>query len=149
MVIITEHQQKNLITRHFSMVDLKMKIIISGKCIEPEMWQESDKNNTVEKERGAGMSKEHKDVKVYMPNELKGGVYANSMVVSHTQEEFILDFLMVAQPEGTLTARVIVSPGHVKRIFNALAENVKNYEEKFGTIRLAETPKWKTFDVAL
>jgi len=113
------------------------------------LWRESVKNNTVEKERGAGMGKEHKDVKVYMPNELKGGVYANSMVVSHTQEEFILDFLMVAQPEGTLTARVIVSPGHVKRIFNALAENIKNYEEKFGTIRLAETPKWKTFDVSL
>jgi hypothetical protein len=95
------------------------------------------------------MVKEHKEVKVYMPNELKGGVYANSMVVSHTQEEFILDFLMVAQPEGALTARVIVSPGHMKRICNALAENVKKYEEQFGTIKLAEAPKWKTFDVAM
>jgi len=56
---------------------------------------------------------------------------------------------MIAQPDGALTARVIVSPGHVKRIFNALSENIKNYEEKFGTIRLAETPKWKTFDVAM
>jgi hypothetical protein len=95
------------------------------------------------------MAKEQKDVKVFIPNELKGGVYANSMVVSHTQEEFILDFLMIAQPESALTARVIVSPGHVKRIFNALSENIKNYEEKFGTIRSAETPKWKTFDVAM
>jgi hypothetical protein len=95
------------------------------------------------------MAKEQKDVKVVIPNELKGGVYANSMVISHTQEEFILDFLMIAQPDGALTARVIVSPGHVKRIFNALSENIKNYEEKFGTIRLAEIPKWKTFDVAM
>ena len=95
------------------------------------------------------MAKEQKDVKVFIPNELKGGVFANNMVVSHTQEEFILDFLMIAQLEGALTARVIVSPGHVKRIFNALTENIKNYEEKFGTIRLAETPKWKTFDVAM
>ncbi len=95
------------------------------------------------------MAKEQKDVKVFIPNELKGGVFANNMVVSHTQEEFILDFLMIAQPEGALTARVIVSPGHVKRILNALTENIKNYEEKFGPIRLAETPKWKTFDVAM
>jgi hypothetical protein len=95
------------------------------------------------------MAKEQKDVKVFIPNELKGGVYANSMVISHTQEEFILDFLMITQPDGALTARVVVSPGHVKRIFNALSENIKNYEEKFGTIRLAETPKWKTFDVAM
>jgi hypothetical protein len=72
------------------------------------------------------MAKEQKDVKVFIPNELKGGVYANSMVVSHTQEEFILDFLMIAQPESALTSRVIVSPGHVKRIFNALSENIKN-----------------------
>ena len=95
------------------------------------------------------MGKEHKEVKVYIPSELKGGVYANSMVVSHTQEEFILDFLMVTQPEGALTARVIVSPGHMKRIVNALEENIKNYEEQFGTIKLAETPKWKTFDVSM
>lgn len=93
------------------------------------------------------MVKEQKEVKVYMPNELKGGVYANSMFVSHTQEEFILDFLMIAQPEGALTARVIVSPGHVKRIVNALSENINKYEEKYGTIKLAEAPKWKTFDV--
>jgi hypothetical protein len=99
------------------------------------------------KERSTEMVKEQKEVKVYMPNELKGGVYANSMFVSHTQEEFILDFLMVAQPEGALTARVIVSPGHVKRIVNALAENINTYEEKYGAIKLAEAPKWKTFDV--
>jgi len=95
------------------------------------------------------MGKEQKEVKIFIPNELKGGVYANSMFVTHTQEEFILDFLMIVQPEGALTARVIVSPGHVKRILNALAENINKYEEKFGTIKLAEAPKWKTFDVAM
>ena len=97
------------------------------------------------------MGKEHKDIKVYMPSELKGGVYANSMVVSHTQEEFILDFLMVTQPEGALTARVIVSPGHMRRIANALEENIKKYEEKFGMIRpsVTERPRALCFSLHL
>ena len=55
--------------------------------------------------------------------------------------EFILDFLMVAPPEGVVNSRVIVSPGHMKRIHEALTENLKKYEESFGTIRLAAEPK--------
>ncbi len=41
------------------------------------------------------MAEKRKEIKVHIPNEVKGGVYANNMVVQHTKEEFILDFLMV------------------------------------------------------
>jgi len=37
-------------------------------------------------------------------------------------------------PEGIVNARVIMSPGHVKRLIKALADNVNKYEAKFGTI---------------
>jgi len=84
-----------------------------------------------------------KEIKVNFPQELQGGVYANNMVVAHTKEEFILDFLMVAPPAGTVTARVIVSPGHMKRILEALRENLSKYENTFGTIQIAEEPKGK------
>jgi hypothetical protein len=87
------------------------------------------------------MAEEKQGIKVHLSNEIKGGVYANNMVVSHTPEEFILDFLMVAPPEGTVTARVIVSPGHMKRIFKALEDNISKYEKNFGTISQAEAPK--------
>jgi len=63
------------------------------------------------------------------------------MVISHTKEEFIMDFLMVAAPAGTVTSRVIVSPGHIKRIVAALNENIAKYETMFGEIQLAEEPK--------
>jgi len=56
------------------------------------------------------MQDEQKEIKVHFPNEIKGGVYTNNMIVSHTREEFILDFLMVAPPEGAVNARIIVSP---------------------------------------
>ena len=87
------------------------------------------------------MSEEKQTIKVHVPNEIKCGVYANNMLVSHTPEEFILDFLMVAPPEGIVSARVIVSPGHMKRIFKALEDNILKYEKNFGNIKQAEAPK--------
>ena len=84
-----------------------------------------------------------KDIKISFSQEIQGGVYANNMIVSHTKEEFILDFIMVAPPTGTVTARVIVSPGHMKRILEALRDNVSKYENSFGTIQIAEEPKGK------
>ncbi len=84
-----------------------------------------------------------KEIKIGFPQELQGGVYANNMVVSHTKEEFILDFIMVAPPAGTVTARVIVSPGHMKRILEALRDNISKYEKSFGMIQIAEEPKGK------
>jgi hypothetical protein len=84
-----------------------------------------------------------KEIKISFPQEVQGGVYANNMVVSHTKEEFILDFIMVAPPAGTVMARVIVSPGHMKRVLEALRDNVAKYEKAFGTIQIAEEPEGK------
>jgi hypothetical protein len=86
---------------------------------------------------------EPKEIKVNFPPELQGGVYSNNMFVTHTKEEFILDFLMVAPPAGAVTARVIVSPGHMKRILEALRDNITKYEKNFGIIQVAEEPKAK------
>ena len=82
-----------------------------------------------------------KEIKVNFPQQLQGGAYANNMLVIHTKEEFVMDFLMVAPPTGAVTARVIISPGHMKRIIAALQENVKKYEQKFGSIAAAEEPQ--------
>ena len=82
-----------------------------------------------------------KEIKITFPEAVQGGAYANNMVVAHTKEEFILDFLMVAPPAGIVTARVIVSPGHMKRILEALRDNVSKYETTFGAIQKAEEPK--------
>ena len=87
------------------------------------------------------MPNEQKEIKVNFPEHLHGGVYANNMFVRHTKEEFIMDFLMVAPPVGSVTARVIISPGHMKRIISALQENMKKYERSFRKVEAAEEPK--------
>jgi hypothetical protein len=84
---------------------------------------------------------EKQPVKIAFPPKLLGGVYANHMVVGRGKEEFILDFMLLAPPGGTVTARVVTSPRHMKRIISALQLKMSEYEKKFGQIEPAEEPK--------
>jgi len=89
---------------------------------------------------GKEMQKKTNEIRVEFPKEMLGGAYSNNMAVSHTREEFIMDFLMITPPSGTVTGRIVVSPGHIKRIVKALVDNIARYEEKFGAIQSAEEP---------
>jgi hypothetical protein len=80
------------------------------------------------------------EVKISFPENLRGGVYSNNMVVTHTREEFILDFMMITPPIGSVTARVVISPGHTKRMLSALKANLDKYEAKFGKVTEAPEP---------
>jgi hypothetical protein len=91
----------------------------------------------------ASEQKEVKEIKINMPANLVGGVYSNLMTVSHTREEFIMDFAMLHGSVGVVTARVIMSPGHMKRTVSALQDNLKKYEEVIGKIQEAPQPKGK------
>lgn len=75
--------------------------------------------------------------------ELKGR-YANLVRISHTREEFILDFINMVPPQGAVTARVITSPGHAKRLAKALAGNLALYEKNFGSVPEAPEPGGET-----
>ena len=86
------------------------------------------------------MSKK-REIPIKMPEEVLPGVYSNQMMVRHTREEFILDFANLFPPQGIVNARVIVSPGHLKRMIGALGENLARYETRFGPIIEAELPQ--------
>jgi hypothetical protein len=79
-------------------------------------------------------------VQVKATDEVLKGIYANMLQVGHSGEEFILDFMNVFPPTGQLVSRVIVSPSHFKRLVAAMQDNLKRYEEQFGTISLAVVP---------
>lgn len=77
-------------------------------------------------------------VQINASDEVARGRYSNNMLVTHTREEFILDFLLTA-PNGTqLVSRVMVSPGHMKRVLSALADNMNKYETNFGEVMAPE-----------
>jgi hypothetical protein len=66
-------------------------------------------------------------------DELKGR-YSNLLRITHTREEFILDFINLVPPQGIVTARVVASPAHLKRILRALSVNIERYEKAYGVI---------------
>ena len=68
-----------------------------------------------------------------IPETIMGGAYANNVLIRHTQEEFILDFLIVTHPVAVLAARVVVSPAHIQRIANVLEERAKGFEQAGGS----------------
>lgn len=83
-----------------------------------------------------------RQLQIKISDEVLKGVYANAMQVGHSKEEFVLDFMNLspAQGVGIIGARVIMSPGHLKRVIAALQDNLGKYEASFGKIEEAESP---------
>lgn len=81
---------------------------------------------------------EHMHMKI--SDDVLKGAYSNSMQVSHTKEEFVMDFMTAFPPQGIVNARIITSPAHVKRIIRALSENLTKYESQFGQIQESQMP---------
>jgi len=85
-------------------------------------------------------SQPNEEIEISADDEVLEGTYANMAQVSHTKEEFVIDFASVFPPRGTLNSRIIVSPGHMKRIIQAMKENVERYEKQFGEIEESDEP---------
>jgi hypothetical protein len=74
------------------------------------------------------------------------GQYSNLVMIHHGPEEFTLNFIYVfpnasqGAPQGKLASSMIVSPGHAKRLWKALGENLARYEAQFGPIKEAPMP---------
>ena len=82
----------------------------------------------------SGQGRQGQQVQIKANEKDLKGRYSNLATINHTKEEFVVDFLNVIPPTGTLNARVIMSPGHTKRLAKTLAENIKKYEEQFGKV---------------
>jgi hypothetical protein len=86
------------------------------------------------------MAEKSKEIRIELSDEMAAGKYANLAMIAHSENEFIMDFIFIHPPKGKVIARVITSPSHAKRVAAALAENVNNYEKKFGEIKPAKEP---------
>jgi hypothetical protein len=85
-------------------------------------------------------TKKETGIQIQLDEATAQGVYINLALINHTETEFILDFIYVQpqSPQGKVRSRVVTSPIHIKRLLNALVENMKKYEERFGEIKLAQ-----------
>ena len=85
---------------------------------------------------------EKKDFSINIRPEIATGKYSNLAVLSHSKNEFILDFaaMLPGIPQTEVVSRILMCPEHAKRLLLALQDNVAKYENSFGKISLGETP---------
>lgn len=86
------------------------------------------------------MSNKPSDLKVKIADDILKGCYANTLLVAHTAEEFVLDFILSLPPQPVCNARVIIHPGHLKRVIAALQQNLALYEASHGTVAATPDP---------
>jgi hypothetical protein len=83
---------------------------------------------------------EPQSIPINTADEISRGRYSNTMLVTHGPEEFIIDWLLQSPNGAHLVSRIMVTPGHMKRIVKALQENLEKYEQNFGVIKMADSP---------
>ncbi len=77
---------------------------------------------------------------IEISEEMAEGVFANLVMIAHSPEEFIMDFIrtMPGLPKARVKGRMILTPQHAKRLLHTLADNVRRYEAAYGEIREAQ-----------
>jgi hypothetical protein len=81
-------------------------------------------------------------VQIEIDTATANGMFVNMAMVNHTDAEFTLDliYLQPQSPKGVVRARAITTPKHLKRLLNALQDNLAKYEARFGTVDLGDAP---------
>ena len=74
---------------------------------------------------------------IEISDEIAEGKYSNLAIITHSPNEFIVDFaqMMPGTPKAKVRSRVIMNPLNAKRLYKALADNIAKYEQQFGTIQ--------------
>ncbi len=80
---------------------------------------------------------------IEISEEVADGVYSNLAIITHSNSEFVLDFVRVmpGMPKAKVKSRVLITPQHAKRLMRALNENITKFESMHGSIREAEMPE--------
>lgn len=89
------------------------------------------------------MAEEKKNqLNIELSEEIAEGIYSNLAIISHSQTEFIVDFIRIVPnvPKAKVKSRVVLTPTHAKKLLQALADNVKKYEAQFGKIASQKEP---------
>lgn len=81
-------------------------------------------------------------INIELSEDVAEGTYSNLVMLAHSSEEFILDFIRVMPgvPKARVKSRIIVTPQHAKRLLHALADNIERFERAHGEIGESASP---------
>ena len=77
---------------------------------------------------------------IELSEEIAEGVYSNLAILTHSNSEFVVDFIRVmpGTPKAKVKSRILLTPQHAKRLLKALADNVNKFESMHGEIKDVE-----------
>ncbi len=79
---------------------------------------------------------------IELSEEVAEGIYSNLAVITHSNSEFVLDFIRVMPgvPKAKVKSRIVLTPEHIKRLLTAIQDNIEKYESVNGRIRIQTEP---------
>ena len=85
----------------------------------------------------ADVQQPQNQLNIEITEEMAEGVYANLAIITHSNSEFVLDFVSVmpGTPKSKVKSRIIFTPMHAKRFMKALKENIERFEAANGQIQ--------------
>ncbi len=85
-----------------------------------------------------------KQLNIELPEEIAEGIYTNLAIISHSNSEFVVDFIRLVPnvPKAKVKTRVILTPQHAKRLLRALTDNVNKFEAQYGPISESGQPNY-------
>src|SRR5208282_1718143 len=79
-------------------------------------------------------------IDIELKEDVAQGIYSNLAIITHSNSEFVIDFVKVMPgvPKAKVKSRIVLTPQHAKRLFQALGENIGKYESVHGIIKETE-----------
>ncbi|MCI0920100.1 DUF3467 domain-containing protein [Sphingobacterium rhinopitheci] len=84
---------------------------------------------------------EKNEISIELSEEIAEGVYANLAIVTHSNTEFVLDFIRVMPgvPKAKVKSRIVLTPDHAKALLTVLKDNIDRFDSQ-GKTEVANGP---------
>lgn len=77
---------------------------------------------------------------IELSEEVAEGIYSNLAIITHSNTEFVLDFIRVMPgvPKARVKSRIVLTPEHAKRLARAIEDNIEKFESVNGRIKVMD-----------
>lgn len=77
---------------------------------------------------------------IELSEEVAEGIYSNLAIITHSNTEFVLDFIRVmpGEPKARVKSRIVLTPEHAKRLARAIEDNIEKFEAVNGRIKVMD-----------
>lgn len=79
---------------------------------------------------------ENNELSIELSEEIAEGIYSNLAIITHSNTEFVLDFIRVMPgiPKAKVKSRIILTPEHAARLLGALQDNLNRFEAQLKAV---------------